>query len=140
MTLKKIADLPKICRHPEHNPPTMIVLSPGVYEHTCPGCGHQITFTIREKSSCEAPTSLARYQDIALRIWNLFPNDPLPSDDPAHLWHERIEALLNRDLLIPRTRMQQLEARNKKLEEDLDTANILIESIIQEANRWRTRK
>jgi hypothetical protein len=44
----KIADLKpqEICRHPEHNPPTMIVLEPGVYEHTCPNCGNKITFTI----------------------------------------------------------------------------------------------
>lgn len=42
--LKKIADLPRVCMHPEHNPPNMIVLQPGVYEHTCPGCGHKTTF------------------------------------------------------------------------------------------------
>lgn len=29
----------KICRHPEHDPPGHIVLEPGTYEHTCPGCG-----------------------------------------------------------------------------------------------------
>ncbi len=29
---------PKICRHPSHDPPNMIVLEPGVYEHVCPGC------------------------------------------------------------------------------------------------------
>ena len=47
--LKKIADLPAqdVCRHSEHNPPTMIVLPPGVYEHTCPGCGKIVTFTVR---------------------------------------------------------------------------------------------
>jgi len=27
------------CRHPEHEPPTMIVLQPGTYDWTCPGCG-----------------------------------------------------------------------------------------------------
>lgn len=49
MTLKKIADLPKheTCTHPEHEPPTMIVLEPGVYEHECPGCHHKTTFTVR---------------------------------------------------------------------------------------------
>lgn len=38
--MKKIANWPSLhrCRHPEHNPPSMIVLAPGVYEHTCPGC------------------------------------------------------------------------------------------------------
>lgn len=46
--LKKIADLPwrDGCLHPEHNPPGMIVLSPGVYEHTCPSCGHKTTFVV----------------------------------------------------------------------------------------------
>jgi hypothetical protein len=34
------------CLHPEHNPPTMIVLEPGTYEHTCPGCGRTITFVV----------------------------------------------------------------------------------------------
>jgi hypothetical protein len=46
MTIKKISDLPKFCNHPEHNPPSMIVLPPGVYEHTCPGCLQKITFII----------------------------------------------------------------------------------------------
>ena len=53
MTLKKIGDLPKnssyqkrYCIHPEHNPPSMIVLQPGVYEHTCPGCFEKIEFIV----------------------------------------------------------------------------------------------
>lgn len=46
MTLRKIADLPQPCFHPEHNPPTMIVLEPGVYEHTCPNCGAVTTFRV----------------------------------------------------------------------------------------------
>jgi hypothetical protein len=29
------------CRHPEHNPPNMIVLEDGAWEYTCPGCGHR---------------------------------------------------------------------------------------------------
>ena len=29
-----------LCTHPEHWPPTNIVLSPGLYKYTCPGCGH----------------------------------------------------------------------------------------------------
>lgn len=44
--LRKIADAPIPCRHPEHNSPSMIVLSPGLYEHTCPGCGKTIRFTV----------------------------------------------------------------------------------------------
>lgn len=46
MTLKKIQDVPKPCLHPEHKPPTHIVLSPGVYEHICPGCGYSTKFTV----------------------------------------------------------------------------------------------
>lgn len=49
MPTKKITALPKSdsCLHPEHEPPTMIVLEPGVYEHTCPGCRRKVTFTVR---------------------------------------------------------------------------------------------
>lgn len=56
--MKKIADwpvefprvgkpLPMPCRHPEHNPPGMIVLSPGIYEHECPGCHRKQTVVQR---------------------------------------------------------------------------------------------
>jgi len=49
MPTKKIADLPnrETCIHPDHNPPTDIVYSPGVYEHECPNCHYKQTFTIR---------------------------------------------------------------------------------------------
>lgn len=43
---KKIRDLPIPCSHPEHNPPSMRVFEPGVYEHTCPKCGAKKTFTV----------------------------------------------------------------------------------------------
>lgn len=48
MPTKKIADLPArdYCGHPEHNPPSMIVLEPGIYEHECPGCKKVMTFTV----------------------------------------------------------------------------------------------
>lgn len=42
----KIGDIPKVCTHPEHNPPTHMYLSPGIYEHVCPGCGGKIIFTV----------------------------------------------------------------------------------------------
>lgn len=35
------------CTHAEHNPPTMIVLEPGLYEHTCPGCGKEQRFRVQ---------------------------------------------------------------------------------------------
>ena len=45
--LRKISGPPKSpCRHPEHNSPGMIVLEPGMYEHTCPGCGNKQIFTV----------------------------------------------------------------------------------------------
>lgn len=49
--MKKICDFPyeKVCRHPDHNPPSMIVLDPGVYEHTCPKCGERQTVVVRPK-------------------------------------------------------------------------------------------
>lgn len=56
MSLRKIRDLPKAwtypCHHPEHNPPTMIVLQPGVYEHICPRCGASQTFVIGPRPTC----------------------------------------------------------------------------------------
>lgn len=39
MPIKKIADVPQPCIHPEHYFPNMIVLPPGIYEHSCPACG-----------------------------------------------------------------------------------------------------
>ena len=44
--MKKISDLPPLpknitCNHPNHDPPNMIVLEPGVYEHECPSCGNK---------------------------------------------------------------------------------------------------
>ena len=45
--LRKIADADRApCPHPEHNPPMHIVLSPGTYEYTCPGCGQTTTFVV----------------------------------------------------------------------------------------------
>lgn len=44
--ITKIADIPQPCLNPSHFPPSMISLPPGVYQHTCPGCGHTTTFTV----------------------------------------------------------------------------------------------
>ena len=45
--LRKISGAePAPCMHPEHEPPMFIVLEPGVYEHTCPGCGRKVVFTV----------------------------------------------------------------------------------------------
>ena len=45
------------------------------------------------------PDLAKRYQECARRIWHLFPFDPLPVDDPAHFWIERLESILDHDLL-----------------------------------------
>lgn len=47
MTIRKISEPPAPpCRHPEHKVPAHIVLSPGTYEHRCPGCGARTRFTV----------------------------------------------------------------------------------------------
>jgi hypothetical protein len=46
MPTRKIADIPVPCRHPEHQPPSHMVLGPGVYEHECPSCGKKSTFVV----------------------------------------------------------------------------------------------
>lgn len=35
-----------VCSHPEHNPPSMQVFMPGLYEHECPKCGSKKTFRV----------------------------------------------------------------------------------------------
>jgi len=37
------------CKHPEHNPPGMIVLEPGLYEYECPACGLKQKFVVSAK-------------------------------------------------------------------------------------------
>lgn len=49
MTLRKVADPPRLCEHREHHPPSFIVLEPGVWEHTCPGCGRVSHITVPER-------------------------------------------------------------------------------------------
>lgn len=61
MPTKKIADLPpphkgweseptKYCQDPCHDPPSMRVFEPGLYEHTCPRCGHKTPLTVHERA------------------------------------------------------------------------------------------
>jgi len=44
--LRKIRDAVPPCAHPEHKPPSHMVLEPGLYEHTCPACNHRIIFEV----------------------------------------------------------------------------------------------
>jgi hypothetical protein len=50
--LEKISDLPEHwqCDHPEHTPPSMVALSPGVYKHVCPKCKLVVTFVVRNNA------------------------------------------------------------------------------------------
>jgi len=41
---------PEPCPHPEHNPPGMIVLPPGLHTYQCPGCNKIITFRVPKVS------------------------------------------------------------------------------------------
>lgn len=52
--MRKIKDLPEpnICHSPDHNPPTMIVLPPGVYEHECSACGKKQVVVIPHGPRC----------------------------------------------------------------------------------------
>jgi hypothetical protein len=36
----------------------------------------------------------------AQRIWGLFPSDPIPDDERAHFWIERLESILDHGLLV----------------------------------------
>jgi hypothetical protein len=38
----------KHCSHPEHLPPSHIVLPPGNYVHTCPGCKQEVPYVVPE--------------------------------------------------------------------------------------------
>jgi hypothetical protein len=40
------------CRNPEHHPPMQRVFEPGLYEHTCPGCGYVTEFRVPEPPTC----------------------------------------------------------------------------------------
>lgn len=48
--VRKIKDPPaRPCNSPQHNPPNMIVLPPGTYEHVCPKCKKVIVFVVGAK-------------------------------------------------------------------------------------------
>ena len=36
----------KSCKHPEHDPATMVVREAGLYEHICPACGKVQRFKV----------------------------------------------------------------------------------------------
>lgn len=38
----------QFCKNPEHNPPTMINLPPGIHTYECPACGYTQTIKVQE--------------------------------------------------------------------------------------------
>lgn len=68
MTIRKIPDWTDalkgdFCRSKEHDPPTMIVLPPGTYEHECSECHQKTTFiidrpTLSDKEWLESSTTV----------------------------------------------------------------------------------
>lgn len=71
MPTKKIGDVPegfessfpsapRPCRDSEHNPPSMRVFEPGVYEHTCPRCKAMQIFTVQKPMLIRQPHFTSR--------------------------------------------------------------------------------
>jgi hypothetical protein len=48
MPTRKIGEVVETrrCYDTSHDPPSMMVWEPGVYEHTCPSCGKKQTFVV----------------------------------------------------------------------------------------------
>ena len=57
MPTRKIKDYegPEMCRDREHDPPSMEVFPPGVYEHECPSCKKKHRFTVYPNDDCIVP-------------------------------------------------------------------------------------
>lgn len=61
------------CRHPEHDPPSLIVLPPGNYTWQCPGCGHLTTFRVDGMYLGGKESTADVHSDIDLRpTWDAF--------------------------------------------------------------------
>ncbi len=82
MPTKKIADTPKYCAHPEHDPPKHMVFQPGVYEHTCPACGRKQRFTVHgirhEIMDRDSDTTQDELETIYHERWRNIRNGPDP--------------------------------------------------------------
>lgn len=71
------------CNHPEHNPPSMIVLPPGLYEHTCPRCGQKQTFTVKREGQLQQ-----QLQDQSNNLWW----------NCDHEWEEKTDSQFSNEL------------------------------------------
>ena len=58
---------PKMCRHPEHKPPGMIVLKPGHYVWKCPACGQASPINVPEGTTLAVRPVRGVLQDWASR-------------------------------------------------------------------------
>lgn len=48
MPFVKSVPIEPTCVHPEHKPPSHVVLKPGLHTWECPGCGKQQTMWVPE--------------------------------------------------------------------------------------------
>lgn len=66
MTTRKIKENepPQICLHSGHNPPSMQVFEPGLYEHECDACGHKVMFRVNGVSFIVEPARKIMYVDV----------------------------------------------------------------------------
>lgn len=84
MPIRKIEEEPtkswfpkQACRDPEHDPPTHIVLEPGLYEHECPSCQRTVRFRIQRVicSVAHRALSASAAATLARRDSELWPLD-----------------------------------------------------------------
>lgn len=94
--LRKIADLPLPCHHPEHNPPSHIVLPSGVYAYTCPGCGRGMQFNVMDVRWATNQGQVLRVvQGNSLQNYKTVGSNPtLPSTNADWLWNKFITTSL----------------------------------------------
>lgn len=60
-------NLPAFCQHPQHNPPSMIVLEPGTHIWKCPGCGATQSVIVPPKPQLKAAQQLPQFDaDLSL--------------------------------------------------------------------------
>ncbi len=52
------------CKCPEHNPPGMIVLKPGLHIWVCPHCGQEQPVFVRDRSSLQIPLSIKEEKNL----------------------------------------------------------------------------
>lgn len=82
--LQKIGDLP-YCNHPEHFFPKDQPLADGVWENTCPKCGHKTIKTIDNSKPFKLPEDTDK-------AWPFKPQYPFA---PQDIWLREIQGMRN---------------------------------------------